>query len=138
MACASRVHPACIGKIAATARTEGRADRGKSPSPFRARAARLLFMNQTELMIAVGGGLFLAFLLGWIAGWLALRAGDPGPSPSAAPAPLTLGAADRMAAAERDVMVARDALREAQIEIEELRSYIDRKLGRRPDEPPAP
>lgn len=32
-------------------------------------------MNQTELMIAIGGGLFVAFLLGWLAGWLALRAG---------------------------------------------------------------
>lgn len=108
---------------------------GKSHSPFLLRAARLRVMNQTELIIAVGGALFLAFLLGWLSGWLALRAGDPGRPPVSEP--LTLGDADRLAAAERDVAVARGELRAAQTEIEELRSYIDRKLDRRPDEPPA-
>lgn len=104
-------------------------------------------MNQTELMIAAGGGLFLAFLLGWLAGWLAMRAGEPAsrlpPAPHAvtqpSPQPLTLGADDRLAAAERDVTVARDELREAKVEIEELRAYIDRKLGNPPsDDVPPP
>lgn len=107
-------------------------------------------MDQTELLIAAGGGLFGAFLLGWLAGWLAMRAGDPGPAPRPVPqsapqpqplpqpAPLTLDAEARMTAAERDVAVARDALREAQIEIEELRAYIDRRLGERPKGPDAP
>lgn len=99
-------------------------------------------MNQTELMIAAGGGLFAAFLLGWIAGWLTLRAGGPAPAarpaPPAAPPPMALGTEDRLAAAEQDATRARDALREAQVEIEELRAYIDRKSGKAKDDAPAP
>lgn len=101
-------------------------------------------MDQTELLIAAGGGLFGAFLLGWLAGWLAMRAGDPGPGPRPVqqpepqPTPLALDADARLAAAQRDAAAARDALREAQIEIEELRAYIDRRLGERPKGPDAP
>lgn len=99
-------------------------------------------MNQTELMIAAGGGLFLAFLLGWLAGWLAMRAGEPAgrapPAPQSSARPLMLGADDRMAAAERDLALARDDLRAAQGEIEELRAYIGRTLGKRPDGAPLP
>ncbi|SEH95840.1 hypothetical protein [Paracoccus alkenifer] len=100
-------------------------------------------MNQTELMIAIGGGLFAAFLLGWLAGWLTLRAAEepvPAPPPGAAaefpepPRPAADShAQDDMAArlvdARDAAFRAQDELRLAQIEIEELRSYIERKLA---------
>lgn len=100
-------------------------------------------MNQTELMIAIGGGLFAAFLLGWLAGWLTLRAADePAPNqppteaaefPEPAQPVVDSHAQDDMAARlvdARDVAFrAQDELRLAQIEIEELRSYIERKLA---------
>ena len=86
-------------------------------------------MNQTELMIAIAGGLFAAFLLGWLAGWLALRAGDPG-ADRALPPPADIADTEaRIAAAEDAATRAEDDLRVAQIEIEELRNYIERKLA---------
>lgn len=90
-------------------------------------------MNQTELMIAIAGGLFAAFLLGWLAGWLALRAGDSGADREAPPAPTGLADMEaRIAAAEDAATRAEDDLRVAQIEIEELRNYIERKLAQPP------
>ncbi|HHW33884.1 MAG TPA: hypothetical protein GXX24_07065 [Paracoccus solventivorans] len=89
-------------------------------------------MNQTELMIAIAGGLFAAFLLGWLAGWLALRAGDSGADREVPP---PTGLADmeaRIAAADEAATCAEDDLRVAQIEIEELRNYIERKLAQTP------
>lgn len=92
-------------------------------------------MNQTELMIAIGGGLFVAFLLGWLAGWLALRAGDAGRGPAGGNGaggdqpPPSADMAARIAVAEDTATRAEDQLRVAQIEIEELRSYIERKLA---------
>lgn len=82
-------------------------------------------MNQTELMIAAGGALFLAFLLGWLAGWLTLRAGGPASPAPPSPQPLTLGMGDRLSAAERDLATARGELQAARAEIEELRARIN-------------
>lgn len=95
-------------------------------------------MNQTELMLAAAGGLFLAFVLGWLAGWITLRAGDP-PRPGVSPSePLTLGAADRLAAAERDLATARADLRAARTEIADLRAVLDRAPDRPTGAPDAP
>lgn len=85
-------------------------------------------MNQTELMIALGAALFAAFLLGWLAGWLTHRAGGAAP----APAPDN-DAVGRLAAAETAAAQAREELREAHLEIEELRAYIDRRLAKKPE-----
>lgn len=101
-------------------------------------------MNQTELMIAIGGGLFAAFLLGWLAGWLTLRAADdpaPAPPPPATPEfpePAAEAQAQddmpaRLVDARDAAFRAQDELRLAQIEIEELRSYIERKLAQSAD-----
>ena len=89
-------------------------------------------MNQTELMIAIAGGLFAAFLIGWLAGWLALRAGDPGPDRALPPPTDVADTEARIAAAEDAATRAEDDLRVAQIEIEELRNYIERKLAQTP------
>lgn len=89
-------------------------------------------MNQTELMIAIAGGLFAAFLIGWLAGWLALRAGDPGADRALPPAADIADMETRIAAAEDAATRAEDDLRVAQIEIEELRNYIERKLAQTP------
>ena len=84
-------------------------------------------MNHVELQVAAAAALFASFLAGWLAGWLVRRAGPPAaavppqmpdPRPDFRPDPA-------LAAAQAD-------LREAQIEIEELRAYIDRKLAQRP------
>ena len=85
-------------------------------------------MNHTELMIALGAALFAAFLLGWLAGWLTHRTGGAAP----APGPDSATAA-RLAAAENATAQAREELREAHLEIEELRAYIERRLTKKPD-----
>ena len=84
-------------------------------------------MNQTELMIALGAALFAAFLLGWLAGWLTHRAGGAAPAPGP-----DNDAVGRLAAAETAAAQAREELREAHLEIEELRAYIDRRLAKKP------
>ena len=78
-------------------------------------------MNHTEFQIAAAAALFATFLVGWLAGWLVHRAG--GQATMAPPAPVT--PPDTAAALD----ATRAELREAQLEIEELRAYIDRKLA---------
>ena len=85
-------------------------------------------MNQTELMIALGAALFAAFLLGWLAGWLTHRAGGAAPAPG--PDRATVA---RLAEADNATAEAREELREAHLEIEELRAYIDRRLAKKPE-----
>lgn len=105
-------------------------------------------MNRTELITATALVLFAAFVLGWLACWLIQRLTRPAPVGQAelermaerlraaddaraeAAAALAAGEAARAAlAAERDEALA--TLRDSQAEIEELRSYIERKLARR-------
>jgi hypothetical protein len=90
-------------------------------------------MNLNELTIAIGGGLFAAFLLGWIAGWMTLRASGPAAAPLADEAEAGRAHAAR---AEEDAAAAREQLRQAQVEIEELRAYIAQRLRPPPGEAP--
>lgn len=89
-------------------------------------------MNHTEFQIAAGAALFATFLIGWLAGWLVQRAGRDAAAPVAAgPAPPVPEPAD--AETQARLTAARAELREAHVEIEELRAYIDRKLAARPE-----
>ena len=83
-------------------------------------------MSHLEFLIAASIALFVSFLAGWLAGWLVLRAGRRIAAPATA-SPSTPSPADAAALSE-----ARAELREAHIEIEELRAYIDRKLAQPP------
>ena len=109
-------------------------------------------MNRTQFVIATAIILFAAFLLGWFARWLIGRLGRVSRA--------EMGELDRMAQAlhnaeeERDravnLLETREAaliarlgraeaelratqaqLHESRTEIEELRGYIDRRLGRK-------
>ena len=87
-------------------------------------------MTRTDFLLIAAGALFTAFVLGWLAGWLTHRA--TGPAPVRAAPPPTDDTGDQLAAAAAETRAARDQLREAHVEIEELRAYIDRKLANRP------
>lgn len=83
-------------------------------------------MTHDTLILVAAGALFVAFLLGGLAGWLVLRA--------AAPAQMAAGpppgdAAEAAQARERAALVEAE-LHEARIEIEELRDYIERRRAR--------
>ncbi len=109
-------------------------------------------MNRTEFITATALILFAAFLLGWIASWLVHRLTRPTragmteldqmaqqlheaeEARDAAVAQLEEREADlasRLAASETDLQATLDALRESRTEVEELRTYIERKLTRR-------
>ncbi|MBB1491500.1 hypothetical protein H5395_08135 [Paracoccus sp. MC1854] len=64
--------------------------------------------------------MFTAFLPGWLAAWLALRASEP-----ARPALLPPRTPDRLSAAREDLAAARDNLRAARSAIEESRARTD-------------
>lgn len=75
-------------------------------------------MTHDVLITALAGALTTAFLLGWLAGWLTLRAARPRQRAGA-----------RIEAARHEADAARRALTEAMIEIDELRAYIDQRLA---------
>ena len=88
-------------------------------------------MNHTEFQIAAAAALFVTFLMGWLAGWLVHRAGQPVGGSVAPPAPQPVPVAPAAGTVtEAALTEARAELREAHVEIEELRAYIDRKLNR--------
>ena len=87
-------------------------------------------MTHADLILTLSAALFGAFLLGWLAGWLVHRRAEP-PRPEAEPDRFT---DTRIADAEAEAAAAAEALEQARIEIEELRSYIDRRFGRSADD----
>ncbi|WP_199260110.1 hypothetical protein [Paracoccus binzhouensis] len=109
-------------------------------------------MNRTEFILATAIILFAAFLLGWFASWLIHRLSrvtraEMGELESMAQqlheaeeardraiAELEEREADlvaRLGTAEAELRAVRGELGESRTEIEELRAYIDRKLGRK-------
>lgn len=98
-------------------------------------------MNRTEFIAATAIILFATFLLGWLASWLIHRL--------ARVTRTEMGELERMArqlheteeardlaasqleGREAELIAARGELSESRTEIEELRDYIDRKLGRK-------
>ncbi|MTH33448.1 hypothetical protein GL279_02410 [Paracoccus limosus] len=108
-------------------------------------------MNRQEFIIATAIILFAAFVLGWFASWLIHRLSrvtraeigalesmaqelhEAEEARDSAVAQLEEREADlvaRLGTAESAQKAAEDELAEARAEIEELRAYIDRKLGR--------
>lgn len=109
-------------------------------------------MNRTEFILATAIILFAAFMLGWFASWLIHRLSrvtraEMGELESMAQQlheaeeardravdELETREADlvaRLSTAEAELRAAQGQLRESLTEIEELRDYIDRKLGRK-------
>jgi len=109
-------------------------------------------MNRTEFIAATAIILFAAFLLGWFASWLVHRLSrvtraemgelenmaqqlhEAEEARDRAVAELETREADlvaRLSTAEAELRATQDQLRESLTEIEELRVYIDRKLGRK-------
>ena len=109
-------------------------------------------MNRNEFIIATAIILFAAFLLGWFASWVVHRLGrsskadlgalegmarqlhDAEEARDRAIGTLEAREADlvaRLGAVEAEASAAQDALKEARAEIEDLRAYIERKLGPR-------
>lgn len=108
-------------------------------------------MNRQEFIIATAIILFAAFVLGWFASWLIHRLSrvtraeidalesmaqdlhEAEEARDSAVTQLEEREADlvaRLGATESALKSAEDELVEARAEIEELRAYIDRKLGR--------
>lgn len=108
-------------------------------------------MNRQEFIIATAIILFAAFVLGWFASWLIHRLSrvtraeigalesmaqelhEAEEARDKAVTQLEEREADlvaRLGTAESALKSTEDELAEARAEIEELRSYIDRKLGR--------
>lgn len=92
-------------------------------------------MDRNQLVIVTALALFAAFVLGWLAGLLVARLGrTPGEHLaeidrlSRQLAQAEAARPDRIAEAEAARLQAE--LATARLEIEELRSYIDRQLGR--------
>ncbi|QJD16952.1 hypothetical protein [Paracoccus sanguinis] len=83
-------------------------------------------MTHDTLILVAAGALFVAFLLGGLAGWLVLRAASPAP---VAAGPTPSDTAEAAQARERAAALEAE-LHEARIEIEELRDYIDRRRAR--------
>lgn len=109
-------------------------------------------MDRTEFITATALVLFGAFVLGWFACWLIGRLTRPGHADlreldrmaerlrraegdrDAQQAAREQSEADltkRLAAVQAELDTAMDGLRESRAEIEELRDYIEHKLGRR-------
>lgn len=109
-------------------------------------------MDRTEFILATALVLFGAFLLGWFSCWLIGRLTRPGRADlrdldrmadrlrraeaerdaagtarDQAEAELTA----RLAAVQAELDAALDGMRDSRAEIEELRNYIERRLGRR-------
>lgn len=110
-------------------------------------------MNRNEFIIATAIILFAAFILGWFASWLIHRLSrvtraeigelenmaqqlhDAEEARDSAVTQLEEREADliaRLGTAEAETRAAQDQLKESQSEIEELRIYIERKLGKKP------
>ena len=108
-------------------------------------------MNRQDFIIATAVILFAAFVLGWFASWLVHRLSrvtraeigalesmaqelhEAEEARDSAVAQLEEREADlvaRLGTAEAALKSTEDSLAEARAEIEELRAYIDRKLGR--------
>lgn len=108
-------------------------------------------MNRTEFIVATAIILFAAFLLGWFASWLIHRLSrvtraeidalesmaqdlhEAEEARDSAVTQLEEREADlvaRLGTTKSALKSAEDELVEARAEIEELRAYIDRKLGR--------
>ncbi|MFC0812588.1 MAG: hypothetical protein DI613_18890 [Kocuria rhizophila] len=83
-------------------------------------------MTHDTLILVAAGALFVAFLLGGLAGWLVLRAAAPAPV-AAGPTPSDTAEA---AQARAHAAALEAELHEARIEIEELRDYIERRRAR--------
>lgn len=109
-------------------------------------------MNRTEFIVATAIILFAAFIFGWLASWLVLRLSRVTPAQidelekmaqqlheaeqerNQAIKALELREAQLLidlGKAQNDLQLAKAQFRESQTEIEELREYIDRQLGRR-------
>ncbi|MDQ7262871.1 hypothetical protein NM680_13820 [Paracoccus sp. PS-1] len=109
-------------------------------------------MNRTEFILATAIILFAAFMLGWFASWLIHRLSrvtraemgelenmaqqlhEAEEARDRAVDELETREADlvaRLSTAEAELRAAQGQLRESLTEIEELRDYIDRKLGRK-------
>lgn len=109
-------------------------------------------MNRTEFITVTAIILFAAFILGWFASWLvhrlfrstradmseldhmAQQLHDAEESRDAAVALLEEREGElrsKLRGAESELEAAMDGLRESRTEVEELRSYIERKLARR-------
>lgn len=109
-------------------------------------------MNRNEFIIATAIILFAAFILGWFASWLIHRLGrvtraeigdlenmaqqlhDAEEARDSAVTQLEEREADliaKLGTAEAEVRAAQDQIKEGHSEIEELRGYIDRKLGKK-------
>jgi septal ring factor EnvC (AmiA/AmiB activator) len=109
-------------------------------------------MNRTEFIIATAIILFAAFMLGWFASWLINRLSrvtraemgelesmaqqlhEAEETRDRAVAELEEREADlvaKLSTAEAELGAVREELRETHAEIEELRDYIDRKLGKK-------
>lgn len=109
-------------------------------------------MTRNEFIIATAIILFAAFILGWFASWLIHRlsratradigelesmaqqlhdAEEARDSAVQALEDREADLVDRLGAAEAELKSAQDDLAEARAEIEELRLYIDRKLGKK-------
>ncbi|MFC3570494.1 hypothetical protein [Paracoccus sp. TOH] len=109
-------------------------------------------MNRTEFILATAIILFAAFLLGWFASWLIHRLSrvtraemgelenmaqqlhEAEEARDRAIAELEEREADltaRLGTAEAELRAVQGELGESRTEIEELRAYIDRKLGRK-------
>jgi len=108
-------------------------------------------MNRNEFIIATAIILFAAFLLGWFASWLIhrlsrvtraeigelenmaqqLHEAEEGRDKAVRELEEREGdLVERLGKAEVELVAARDELKETHIEIEELRDYIARKLGK--------
>lgn len=109
-------------------------------------------MNRNEFIIATAIILFAAFILGWFASWLIHRLSrvtraeigdlenmaqqlhDAEEARDSAVSQLEDREADliaKLGTAEAEARAAQDQLKESQSEIEELRAYIERKLGKK-------
>lgn len=108
-------------------------------------------MDRSQFIVATAVALFTAFILGWFASWLihrltrvsraeleeldrmAQQLHDAEQARDAALTELELRDADmatRLAAVDAKRQAAVNELQEAQIEVEELRDYIERRLNR--------
>ncbi|MGA0616646.1 hypothetical protein [Paracoccus sp. KR1-242] len=108
-------------------------------------------MNRNEFIIATAVILFAAFLLGWFASWLIHRLGrvtraemgelesmaqqlhDAEEARDKAVRELEEREAElvgRVGKAESELQSVQDELKESHVEIEELRDYIERRLGK--------
>ncbi|MTH77654.1 hypothetical protein [Paracoccus aestuariivivens] len=109
-------------------------------------------MNRNEFIIATAIILFTAFILGWLVSWLVLRLSRVTPTQMdelddmaqklheadeerhRAIRVLELREAqliEELGRTKNELLLAKGNIKESQAEIEELREYIDRQLGRK-------